>query len=62
MMISIGSAVSAGLTVMNSTQTDAAEHAETSVAIIGVRAIFWRGLNRFCPKNMGQRPKNELQN
>ena len=26
---------------------------------IGVRAIFWRGLDRFCPKNMGQRPKNE---
>jgi len=23
---------------------------------------FWRGLNRFCPKNVGQRPKNELQN
>jgi len=29
---------------------------------IGVRAIIWRGLDRFCPKNMGQRPKNELQN
>jgi len=26
---------------------------------VGVRAIFWRGLDRFCPKNMGQRPKNE---
>jgi len=26
---------------------------------IGVRAIFRRGLDRFCPKNMGQRPKNE---
>ena len=24
---------------------------------IGVRAIFWRGLDRFCPKNMGQCPK-----
>jgi len=23
---------------------------------------FWRGLDRFCPKNMGQRPKNEVQN
>jgi len=32
------------------------------VVSIGVRAIFWRGLDRFCPKNMGQRPKNELQN
>jgi len=27
---------------------------------IGVRAIFGGGLDRFCPKNMGQRPKNEL--
>ena len=29
---------------------------------IGVRANFGGGLDRFCPKNMGQRPKNELQN
>ena len=27
------------------------------ILTIGVRAIFWRGLDRFCPKNMGQRPK-----
>jgi len=29
---------------------------------IGVRAIFGGGLDRFCPENTGQRPKNEPQN
>jgi len=29
------------------------------VKSIGVRAIFGGGLDQFCPKNMGQRPKNE---
>jgi len=57
MMISIGSAVSAGLTVVNSTQTDAAEHAETSVAIIGVRAIFWRGAESILPEKYGAAPE-----
>jgi len=34
-----------------------------SAPTIGVRAIFGGGgLDRFCPKNMGQRPKNEVQN
>jgi len=38
---------------------------DNAVPIIGVgpiRAIFGGGLDRFYPKNMGQRPKNELQN
>ena len=56
-MISIGSAVSAGLTVVNSTQTDAAEHAETSVAIIGVRAIFGGGWIDFAWKIWGSARK-----
>ena len=29
-----------------------------SSLFIGVPAIFGGGLDRFCPKNMGQRPKN----
>ena len=45
------------------TQTDRLLYSAIAVVDnIGVRAIFGGGLDRFCPKNMGQRPKNELQN
>jgi len=45
--------------VMGASEANGARCWRCTVTTIGVRAIFGEALDRFCPKNVGQRPKNE---